>query len=141
MRIFMYELRRNFRTDYKIRNRLLKIKIVDPFILKNMNKNLDPIFLSQSRLSIIGLLYQSNELDFIQFKDALKLTAGNLSTQIQKLKKVDFLEIEKKFKGNYPQTICRITPKGIIAFEDFITSMNQFTNPFSFIPQAKTDTK
>jgi DNA-binding MarR family transcriptional regulator len=86
-------------------------------------------------------LYQSNELEFTQIKDALKLTAGNLSTQIQKLKKVDFLEIEKKFKGNYPQTICRITPKGIIAFEDFITSMNYFANSFSFIPQAKADTK
>jgi predicted transcriptional regulator len=93
-----------------------------------MNKNLEPLFLSQSRLSIIGFLYRSNELEFTQVKDGLKLTAGNLSTQIQKLKKVGFLEIEKKFKGNYPQTICRITPKGIIAFEDFVTNMNQFTN-------------
>ena len=106
-----------------------------------MNKNLDPIFLSQSRLSIIGLLYQSNELEFTQIKDALKLTAGNLSAQIQKLKRVDYLEIEKKFKKNYPQTVCRITPKGIIAFEDFITNMNQFTNSFSFIIPANTDTK
>jgi predicted transcriptional regulator len=105
-----------------------------------MNKNLDPIFLSQSRLSIIGLLYQSNELEFTQIKDTLKLTAGNLSTQIQKLNTVEFIEVEKKFKGNYPQTICRITPKGIIAFEDFITNMNQFTNSFSFITQANTDT-
>ncbi len=93
-----------------------------------MNKNLEPLFLSQSRLSIIGFLYKSNELEFTQLKESLKLTAGNLSTQIQKLKKVGFLEIEKKFKGNYPQTICRITPKGIIAFEDFVTNMNQFTN-------------
>jgi len=105
-----------------------------------MNKNLDPIFLSQSRLAIIGLLYQSNELEFTQIKDTLKLTAGNLSTQIQKLKKVEYLEIEKKFKGNYPQTICRITPKGIIGFEDFITNINHFTNSFSFKPQANTDT-
>ncbi len=93
-----------------------------------MNTNLEPLFLSQSRLSIIGMLYKSNELEFTQLKDGLKLTAGNLSTQIQKLKKVGFLEIEKKFKGNYPQTICRITPKGIIAFEDFVTNMNQFTH-------------
>lgn len=93
-----------------------------------MEQKLEPLLLSQSRLSIIGLLYKSNELEFTQIKDALKLTAGNLSTQIQKLKKVGFLEIEKKFKGNYPQTICRITPKGIIAFEDFVTNMNQFTN-------------
>jgi DNA-binding MarR family transcriptional regulator len=93
-----------------------------------MKQKLEPLLLSQSRLSIIGLLYNSNELEFTQLKDALKLTAGNLSTQIQKLKKVGFLEIEKKFKGNYPLTICRITPKGIIAFEDFVTNMNQFTN-------------
>jgi len=118
----------------------MKFEIVDPFNLKNMNKNLDPIFLSQSRLSIIGLLYQSNELEFTQIKDTLKLTAGNLSTQMQKMKKVEYLEIEKKFKGNYPLTICRISPKGIIAFEDFIANMNHFTNSFSFTRQAKTDT-
>ena len=106
-----------------------------------MIKNLDPIFLSQSRLSIIGLLYQSNELEFTLVKDTLKLTAGNLSTQIQKLNKVEFIEVEKKFKGNYPQTICRITPKGIIAFEDFITNMNHFTNSFSFTPHNDSKTK
>ena len=105
-----------------------------------MKQKLEPLLLSQSRLSIIGLLYKSNELEFTQLKDALKLTAGNLSTQIQKLKKVGFLEIEKKFKGNYPQTICRITPKGIIAFEDFITNMNNFTNSFSLILKDNSNT-
>ena len=91
-----------------------------------MNNTLNPIFLSQSRLSIIGLLYKTNEVEFSQMKNVLKLTSGNLSTQIQKLNKVEFIEIEKKFKGNYPQTICRITPKGIIAFEDFVASLNSY---------------
>jgi predicted transcriptional regulator len=91
-----------------------------------MDNNLNPIFLSKSRLSIVGLLYKTNEVEFSQMKNVLKLTSGNLSTQIQKLNKVEFIEIEKKFKGNYPQTICRITPKGIIAFEDFVASLNSY---------------
>jgi predicted transcriptional regulator len=91
-----------------------------------MDNTLNPIFLSQSRLSIIGLLYKTNEVEFSQMKNVLKLTSGNLSTQIQKLNKAEFIEVEKKIKGNYPQTICRITPKGIIAFEDFVTSVNSY---------------
>lgn len=91
-----------------------------------MDKSLNPIFLSQSRLAIVGLLYKTNEVEFSKMKSLLKLTSGNLSTQIQKLNTAKFVEIDKKFKGNYPQTICRITPKGIIAFEDFIASVNSF---------------
>ena len=91
-----------------------------------MDKSINPVFLSQSRLTIVGLLYNTNEVEFSKMKSLLNLTSGNLSTQIQKLQKVEFLEIEKKFKGNYPQTICRITPKGIIAFEDFRACVNSY---------------
>ncbi len=91
-----------------------------------MDKRFNPIFLSESRLAIVGLLYNTYEVEFTKIKEELKLTSGNLSVQIQKLYAAKFVEIDKKFKGNYPQTICRITPIGIIAFEDFIASLNSF---------------
>ncbi|MFN5794108.1 MAG: transcriptional regulator, partial [Bacteroidota bacterium] len=39
--------------------------------------------------------------------------AGYLNTQLQKLKDANYIELEKSFKNNYPQTICKITKTGI----------------------------
>ena len=38
------------------------------------------------------------------------------------------ISIEKKFKGNYPQTICRITKAGIKAFEEYVKNLKQYLN-------------
>ncbi|MFN5630244.1 MAG: transcriptional regulator, partial [Bacteroidota bacterium] len=46
--------------------------------------------------------------------------AGYLNTQLQKLKDANYIELEKSFKNNYPQTICKITKTGIKAFEDYV---------------------
>lgn len=93
-----------------------------------MFKDLDPILHSQLRLAIISLLVSVKEAEFTYLKEETGATAGNLSVQIQKLKEADYIEIEKKFKDNYPQTICRITPKGISAFEEYVKSLKQYIN-------------
>lgn len=93
-----------------------------------MFKELDPILHSQLRLAIISLLVSVKEAEFTYLKEQTGATAGNLSVQIQKLKEVDYIEIEKKFKDNYPQTICKITPKGVTAFEDYVKILKQYIN-------------
>jgi hypothetical protein len=49
--------------------------------------------------------------------------------QIQKLKDVGYIEVEKKFKDNYPQTICRITPAGLTAFETYFKNIQEYLKP------------
>ena len=93
-----------------------------------MFKELDPILHSQLRLAIVSLLVSVKEAEFTYLKEQTGATAGNLSVQIQKLKEVDYIEIEKKFKDNYPQTICKITPKGVAAFEDYVKILKQYIN-------------
>jgi hypothetical protein len=46
--------------------------------------------------------------------------------QITKLKEADYIEVTKQFKNNYPLTVCRITPKGIQAFEDYVSALQTY---------------
>ena len=89
-------------------------------------KDLDPILHSQLRLAVMSLLISVKEAEFTFLKEKTGATAGNLSVQIQKLKDAGYLEVTKQFKDNYPQTMCRITPAGIDAFEQYVKVLQQY---------------
>ena len=91
-------------------------------------KDLDPLLHSQLRLAVISLLVSVKEAEFTFLKEKTNATAGNLSVQIQKLKDANYIEITKQFKDNYPQTMCRITPKGIDAFEKYVQALQSYMN-------------
>lgn len=89
-------------------------------------KNLDPILHSQLRLAVVSILVSVKEVDFTFLKEKTESTAGNLSVQISKLKDAGYIEIEKKFKNNYPLTTCKITKKGIVAFENYVKIIQEY---------------
>jgi DNA-binding transcriptional ArsR family regulator len=91
-----------------------------------MFKELDPILHSQLRLAVMSLLISVKEAEFTFLKEKTNSTAGNLSVQINKLKDVGYIEVQKQFKDNYPQTICKITPKGIDAFEVYVKALQSY---------------
>ena len=91
-----------------------------------MFKELDPILHSQLRLAVMSLLIAVKEAEFTYLKEETNATAGNLSVQLQKLKEAGYIDIKKQFKDNYPQTVCRITPGGIKAFETYIKNLQTY---------------
>lgn len=94
-----------------------------------MFKDLDPILHSQLRLAIVSLLVSVKKAEFTYLKEQTKASAGNLSVQLQKLKEANYIQIEKTFKDNYPQTNCSITPKGLKAFEEYVRNLKRYINP------------
>lgn len=92
-------------------------------------KELDPLLHSPLRLAVISLLVGVKEADFNYIKEATEATAGNLSVQISKLKEAGYIEVEKKFKNNYPHTICKISKQGISAFEIYVGALQQYISP------------
>jgi DNA-binding MarR family transcriptional regulator len=92
-------------------------------------KELDPILHSQLRLAVISLLIGLKEAEFTFIREKTNSTAGNLSVQINKLKEADYIEVTKQFKDNYPQTLCKITPKGIDAFEKYVQALQSYMKP------------
>ncbi len=91
-----------------------------------MFKDLDPILHSQLRLAVVSILISVKEAEFTFLREKANATAGNLSVQIQKLKEAGYIDVIKQFKDNYPQTVCKITPSGIKAFEDYVRNLQAY---------------
>ncbi len=92
-------------------------------------KELDPILHAPLRLAIVSLLISVKEAEFTFIKEKTNSTAGNLSVQVTKLKEAEYIEVTKLFKNNYPLTICRITPKGLNAFEEYVAALKSYLHP------------
>lgn len=91
-----------------------------------MFKELNPLLHSELRLGIMSILLSVEEADFTYLKQETKATAGNLSVQIDKLSKAEYIEVIKTFKGKMPCTLCRITPKGVEAFEEYVEALKTY---------------
>lgn len=91
-----------------------------------MFKELDPLLHSELRLAIMSILISVENADFVFIKEQTKATAGNLSVQIDKLSKAGYIEITKTFKGKIPQTLCRITPAGRKALENYVEALKGY---------------
>ncbi len=93
-----------------------------------MFKDLDPILHSQLRLAVMSLLISVKEAEFGFLKEKTNATAGNLSVQITKLKEAGYIDVTKQFKDNYPLTICKMTIKGIDAFDVYVKNLKEYLN-------------
>jgi DNA-binding MarR family transcriptional regulator len=92
-------------------------------------KELDPMLHSQLRLAVISLLIGTEVAEFTYIREQTGSTAGNLSIQITKLKEAGYIEVEKKFRNNYPQTLCSITPVGRQKFAEYIEALKDYLKP------------
>ena len=91
-----------------------------------MFKELNPLLHSELRLGVMSILISVEEADFTYLKQVTKATAGNLSVQIDKLSKAEYIGVTKTFKGKMPCTLCRITPKGVEAFEEYVEALKTY---------------
>ena len=91
-----------------------------------MFKPLDPLLHSELRLAVMSLLVSVEEADFVYLREQTGATAGNLSVQITKLKEAGYINVNKSFKDNYPNTACSITPAGIGAFEKYVEAIKGY---------------
>lgn len=91
-----------------------------------MFEELDPLLHSQLRLAVMSVLISVESAEFNYLLDKTGATRGNLSVQITKLSEAGYLEVIKSFRKNYPLTTCRITTKGIKAFEKYVKALQGY---------------
>ncbi len=91
-------------------------------------KPLDPLLHSELRLAIMSILINAEYADFSYIKEKTGGSSGNISVQLDKLKKAEYIEICKGFKGKMPQTTCSITDKGRTAFEEYVSALKTYFN-------------
>jgi predicted transcriptional regulator len=90
---------------------------------------LDPILHSQLRLAVISLLMSAEVAEFTYIREQTGSTAGNLSIQITKLKEAGYIKVEKKFRNNYPLTLCSITSTGKQKFGEYVEAIKDYIKP------------
>jgi DNA-binding transcriptional ArsR family regulator len=88
--------------------------------------DLDPVLNTPVRLAVVSVLIKVKQANFNHLLEITQTTQGNLSHQLKKLSEAEYIVIEKTFKGNYPQTICKLTTKGKKAFETYVEDIKQY---------------
>ena len=78
-----------------------------------MFKELNPLLHSELRLAIMSILVSVEEAEFSYLKQQTGATA-------------EYVEVIKTFKGKMPCTICKITPKGLEAFEEYVDALKSY---------------
>ncbi|MEX0780158.1 MAG: transcriptional regulator [Balneolales bacterium] len=87
--------------------------------------NLHKAFENRIRLGIMSALAVNDRLGFTSLKEFLDVTDGNLATHIKKLENEGFVEVEKSFIDNKPNTTYSMTEKGKKAFEEHLNVLEE----------------
>lgn len=89
-------------------------------------KELDPLLHSEQRLAIISLLAGVESANFVFIREQINATAGTLSVHIKKLSEAGYILVTKGFKNNMPETMCKITDKGLSALDDYVEALKSY---------------
>jgi DNA-binding transcriptional ArsR family regulator len=77
----------------------------------------------RTRLAILSALAVNTLLSFIELKQLLKVTDGNLSVHARKLEEAEYISCSKSFSGRVPKTEFRLEPAGRRALEQYLDHM------------------
>lgn len=86
---------------------------------------LDRVIHEKGRLAIMSMLAATPELSFIELRDTLDMSDGNLNTHIRTLQESGYIAVSKSYEKNRPLTTCSLTPAGKKAFASYIDLLEQ----------------
>jgi len=90
-------------------------------IISRMHKALE----NKTRLAIVSLLSVHSSIDFLELKELLNTTDGNLASHVAALEKESFLVIEKKIVGKKTNTSYQLTETGRAAFKEHLQALEE----------------
>ncbi|MCP4021903.1 MAG: helix-turn-helix domain-containing protein [Desulfobacteraceae bacterium] len=94
--------------------------------------DINKIIHEPARLKILTYLMKNEDriASFSELKDALNISSGNLSVQINKLSEKKYIKIEKTFKNNRPHTAITVTYEGLNALRAYFDEMEAMITKF-----------
>jgi DNA-binding MarR family transcriptional regulator len=81
-------------------------------VTEHPTNGLDETVHQRHRLGILTITAEAQRAEFSYLRDALDLTAGNLSRHLSVLEDAGLVEVEKGYEGRRPRTWVKITRKG-----------------------------
>jgi DNA-binding MarR family transcriptional regulator len=85
----------------------------------NLEMDIDRVIHEPARLKIMAFLSVLDSADFTFLVSRLGLTMGNLSAHLSKLQEAGYINLEKGYKGNRPQTLISLTEDGKGEFQNY----------------------
>jgi len=86
---------------------------------------LDETVHQRHRLGILTITAEAKSADFGYLRDALGLTAGNLSRHLTVLEDAGLIEVSKGYEGRRPRTWIRITGRGRTALAAELAALTE----------------
>jgi DNA-binding MarR family transcriptional regulator len=90
-----------------------------------LDQEIERLVHEPARLKVLAFLSLLESADFTFLVSRLGLTMGNLSAHISKLQEAGYIEVEKGYKDNRPQTMISLTEAGRQAFQRYRKQMLQ----------------
>ena len=84
---------------------------------------LDPVVHERVRLGVLSALAVASPMSFVELKDALVLSDGNLSVHARRLEEAGYIACTKRFEGRSPRTEFAITVEGSEALGQYLEHM------------------
>ena len=88
-------------------------------------RGLDETVHQRHRLGILTITSEADSADFGYLRDALELTAGNLSRHLTVLEEAGLVQVWKGYEGKRPRTWVKITADGRAALTTEITALTE----------------
>lgn len=85
---------------------------------------IDDILHGRLRMGVMAYLSNAETASFVELKETLGATQGNLSVQIRKLEDAGYIEVDKRIVDRKTLTTCRITRKGRKAFSEYLAAIS-----------------
>lgn len=86
---------------------------------------IDRVIHEKGRLSIMAMLAATPELSFIELRETLQMTDGNLTTHIRILQEAGYVSVAKSYRNNRPLTTVSMTADGRRAFSDYLALLER----------------
>ncbi len=86
---------------------------------------LDRVIHEKGRLAIMSMLAASPELSFIELRETLQMTDGNLTTHIRTLQEAGYVAVAKSYRNNRRLTTVSMTEAGRAAFAGYLALLER----------------
>ncbi len=88
-----------------------------------LQTELDPVVHTRIRLGILSALSAGGAMTFVELKEVLQTSDGNLSVHSRKLEEAGYVSVEKTFSNRTPLTTYKLTRRGKKALADYLDQM------------------
>lgn len=100
-----------------------RLRAVAGYFSESQGAEADRLIYEKIRLGILSALSVAPSMSFVELKELLQTSDGNLSTHARKLESAGYVACEKTFDKRVPKSVYRMTPEGRRVFTRHLEHM------------------